>query len=436
MRRKYYLHKRNGIYYAELIDPETGMKLSARSTGEQNKEDALLVVSDWLKNGMPAFTPTGKRKIQEVITGKKILNSIKTAEITPAEAEKIVKELTKRHLITGTFVKSSSTEAELFSDFIIRLWSWDSPFIHEKIAYNHKISKRHSKDMIDLFNRHWHEVFKDLTVSEIKRDALKNHLMLMKDNGFAVSTLNQTLNVIAAPMAWAFREGLIPQNPAAGIKRFSGKGEKRDILTTSEINALTDLKWRDEHGRLAFLVALTCGLRLGEVTALQLKDIGDDRLYVRHSWARIDGLKSPKNGEERETPLLPWLRDALRKLGTSNPWENGDNAFIFFSPVKNTPIDRKALSDRFNFALNQIGIDEQTRKKRHLVFHSLRHNFTKALSSQIDQQTAMRVTGHKTSEIFSHYADHKTEEEFNNLLIASNNLWDEILIKKDVNHIQ
>jgi len=34
MRRDYYLHKRNGIFYVEFIDKENGAKLSARSTGE------------------------------------------------------------------------------------------------------------------------------------------------------------------------------------------------------------------------------------------------------------------------------------------------------------------------------------------------------------------------------------------------------------------
>ncbi|GMO31375.1 MAG: hypothetical protein Ta2B_12480 [Termitinemataceae bacterium] len=31
--RRYYLQKRGGIYYAELLDTKTGLKLTARSTG-------------------------------------------------------------------------------------------------------------------------------------------------------------------------------------------------------------------------------------------------------------------------------------------------------------------------------------------------------------------------------------------------------------------
>jgi hypothetical protein len=44
--RRYYLHTRyEGIFYAELIDPATGRKLAARSTGTKNRDEALPVIS-------------------------------------------------------------------------------------------------------------------------------------------------------------------------------------------------------------------------------------------------------------------------------------------------------------------------------------------------------------------------------------------------------
>lgn len=43
MRRKYYLHKRKCIYYAELVNPENGQKFTTKSTGEQNKANAYLL---------------------------------------------------------------------------------------------------------------------------------------------------------------------------------------------------------------------------------------------------------------------------------------------------------------------------------------------------------------------------------------------------------
>jgi hypothetical protein len=50
--RRYYLHTRTSVYYAELVTPE-GRKLTARSTGKTSQDEALLVVAKWLEEGIP-----------------------------------------------------------------------------------------------------------------------------------------------------------------------------------------------------------------------------------------------------------------------------------------------------------------------------------------------------------------------------------------------
>ncbi|MCL2242915.1 MAG: hypothetical protein FWC03_00420 [Treponema sp.] len=54
MRREFYLHKRkNGIFYVEFINPENGIKLFARSTGESDKIKAQVKAELWKKSGIP-----------------------------------------------------------------------------------------------------------------------------------------------------------------------------------------------------------------------------------------------------------------------------------------------------------------------------------------------------------------------------------------------
>jgi|WetSurMetagenome_2_1015567.scaffolds.fasta_scaffold1641145_1 hypothetical protein len=119
MRRRYYLHKRNGIYYAELTNPFNGQKLTAISTRESNRDDALLVVADWLKNGIPRHD--GKRlSVPETFTNKKIISSIKTTELTAHDAEQIIKILEERKHTAGY-----SRGIRLHSSF--RLFNGDRP---------------------------------------------------------------------------------------------------------------------------------------------------------------------------------------------------------------------------------------------------------------------------------------------------------------------
>jgi hypothetical protein len=50
--RWYYLFKRKGIYYAELVTRE-GVKLVPKSTKTRNRDEAVEKVLEWLKNGVP-----------------------------------------------------------------------------------------------------------------------------------------------------------------------------------------------------------------------------------------------------------------------------------------------------------------------------------------------------------------------------------------------
>jgi hypothetical protein len=50
--RRFYLYRRNGVFYAKL-NTQSGVSLSGRSTKVRNRDEALLVVADWLKSGVP-----------------------------------------------------------------------------------------------------------------------------------------------------------------------------------------------------------------------------------------------------------------------------------------------------------------------------------------------------------------------------------------------
>jgi len=75
-------------------------------------------------------------------------------------------------------------------------------------------------------------------------------------------------------------------------------------------------------------------MRQGEIAALRLQDIGEDRIYIRHSWGKYDGLKTPKNGEEREIRIPHQLRDMIIIQAMKNPWRQDLSAFVFLVRVE------------------------------------------------------------------------------------------------------
>jgi integrase len=115
-------------------------------------------------------------------------------------------------------------------------------------------------------------------------------------------------------LRWAHENELIRANPADGLIKFSGKAATRGVLIGQEVERLFTVPWADERARLGNILAMSTGLRAGELLAVQVRDIDADRLHVRHSWSNLDGLKGPKTSEERVVPLIESVRDALLGL--------------------------------------------------------------------------------------------------------------------------
>jgi integrase len=94
--------------------------------------------------------------------------------------------------------------------------------------------------------------------------------------------------------------------------------------------------WFDKRAYIGAWVALTCGLRSGEIRALRSADIGETTLYVNHGWNNQEKLKKPKNGEIRTAPLVPEIRDMLLELMNENPHDT-EKGFIFYSDKPDRP---------------------------------------------------------------------------------------------------
>lgn len=86
--RRFYLHKRAGIYYVELVDPETGNRLPAKSTGEREEDEARDVVREWLHTGVPNVSTRAPRAAKGVFTLASILSAIRSIDLTTPDAEK------------------------------------------------------------------------------------------------------------------------------------------------------------------------------------------------------------------------------------------------------------------------------------------------------------------------------------------------------------
>jgi integrase len=212
------------------------------------------------------------------------------------------------------------------------------------------------------------------------------------------------------PLKWAVKENIISYNPADLIPKFSADPKKRDVLTVEEAEKMFSLPWKDKRAYVGNLLAITTGLRIGEIRGLRRNDIdqASNNLFVCHSWCAVEKLKpTTKNGESRIVPIFSEVKDMLNELLNESPHRNEENPFIFYSNGSASILtDRAIFIDGFKEAIEKIGID----KKRNIVFHSHRHFYATRMVDQMTAEEVSRITGHKSKDAFDKYADHIVQE--------------------------
>jgi len=414
MRREYYLHKRHGIYYVEFTDKASGVKLTARSTGERELLKAQLKVELWKINGIPSGKAGNPRPLEEVAGIENIVKSILRADINADDAMRIVTTLKNMGLIDIAVVKNTGRGAVPFIDFLETFWDFDrSEYIQDKLTHGYRFSRRYAYSCKNMAKAVLAPFFGDKKLNCVTTDDLKKLSNQLANRKLSTSTINQIIMVCCIPLKWAFNQKILTHNPVIGLTKFSITNKQRGILTETEATAVFAVSWKDKRAFVASLVSATTGARQGECLALRKSDIGDNTLNIAHSYTRLDGLKCPKNGHKRVVPLLPEVKAALFDLLRDNP-HDVDDPFIFFSTLSDRPVDSNVILNGLKCTLDTINVDY---KRRNICFHSWRHFFCSKMTEKMDGEKVAKVSGHLSESIFRKYSDHI---EFKNIQEVGN----------------
>ena len=440
--RRFCIFKRSGqrIFYAQIKNPETGKYLPARSTGTADKSEAYMIAANWIRDGVPASKKSSeKRPIQEVYTLDSIIHVLGATNIDTNDALRITSILQDKGIVNNVSINKTNKKDLYLIPFLQEFWDYDkSPYVREKLAYGQSIGKRHCYEQTKKVH-HWEKYFAaDTKITDITRETLREFQIALKEKNLAPKSINMILTVGTVAFGWLADRGEISNNPSTGLRKFAGEAKKRDILTHDEVRKIFAVKWDDERSRVGNLLAMTTGMRASEVVALQAADIQEDRLLVRHSWSFVDGLKKPKNGEERVVPLLPEIREELINLLMKNPHDS--KMFIFYGPQPDKPMNIDILSKWLTKAYIDITISpdlkdkvderEKIRKamlKRGICFHSWRHFYTASLADRIEMRSVQLATGHKTTAMAEHYANHANGSHLEAVSKAVSDVYGQIL---------
>ena len=438
--RRFSLYRRGRIWYAAFYNPTIKRYADARSTRETSRNSALLRAAEWDKWGIPERG--GRRAVRDTLNIDTILETIRQTELTAKDAARIVSTLKSRDLIEYAVMKNGPG-AEALVPFLQRFWNYEeSPYVREKLLHHHRIGRRHCYDQEINVRTYWKPFFKERRLAEIRKADLKDFsFWLENEKQLKSKTINNVLAAGTVALRWATENEYVPANPAEGFMKFSGPSQKRGVLSDEEVRQLFVSPWPHERAYVGNLLAMSTGLRAGEVLAVQVRDIEEDRLRVRHSWSDQDKLKGTKTGEERAVPLLPEVRTAMLELARKNPHGIGPTAFVFWSVDRSDrPMDAHPLLEEMKAALirmmlseGELKVPQKLRetadywKSRRVVFHSWRHYYAARMADRLEARKVMSATGHRSDAIFQQYADHVSAEVFNQVKIASDEVFGKLL---------
>jgi integrase len=248
---------------------------------------------------------------------------------------------------------------------------------------------------------------KDLNPAQIRwfyRDRL--------DSGLSPATVHKQHVVLHKALKAAVADGLIPRNAAAGLKLPRITREEIAPLTEEESRRLLETV-RGARLEALYVLALSTGMRLGELLALKWEDVDLEggRLRVRRTLTHAGKafvLGEPKTKNSRRTIRLTKGANSALKAHLSRQFEEMERmgslyqpGGLIFATEGGTIVNPSNLRNRsFKPLLKRAGLPP-------IRFHDLRHTCaTLLLSKSVNPKVVSEMLGHAsisiTLDIYSH----------------------------------
>lgn len=273
-----------------------------------------------------------------------------------------------------------------------------SPDISAKILFSDvakewlikvKDTKKHStyvKYMI-IYTNHLEKLFQTISLHKIT-DLLVKEVFL---ESLSESTRKSIWCVLNQILKFASQKYFIP-TPNLKIPVSSEHRRPVEVLSRGEQAQLFSVIYQDMNiSKMAVLLCLYIGLRLGELCALKWSDIDFvnkvmrisstvQRLYVEDCSTKTVLLETSPKSEcsRREIPLSALVLDLLLRFQSNGEYVFGGDK----------PMEPRTLQNHFKKIVRESGLPEKN-------FHMLRHTFaTNCIEGGIDVKSLSEILGH------------------------------------------
>ena len=230
---------------------------------------------------------------------------------------------------------------------------------------------------------------------------LTSHGKLKGNGGLSAKTISDILLIIKESFQYARNHGVTTICNFDSITLKKEAHEMR-VLSSAEMQMLIDILLQEmDLYKLGVFLCLFTGIRIGELCALQWKNISiDDRtIKIDQTMQRLQSkdpndiqktriiITEPKSfASVRVIPIPEFVVDIIK------PHHKNPNAYLLSGESKYY-VEPRTMQNRFKRYLKDSGIEDAN-------FHSLRHTFaTRCVEAGFDVKTLSEILGHSSVKI-------------------------------------
>jgi integrase len=224
----------------------------------------------------------------------------------------------------------------------------------------------------------------------------------LAEDGLSARSIHHTHRCLHRAFVQAIRWGLLSRNPCDGVTAPKATRSEMRVLAPEQVNTFLAAT-REHPARALYALAVTTGMRQGELLGLRWQDVDLDagRLAVRQALQRQRGnglvFVEPKTPRSRRTIVLSRLaiaalrehrdRQAFARRTAGAEWQKRD---LVFCDYFGAPLDPSYQTATFKAALQRAKLPE-------IRFHDLRHTAaTLLLSKGVHVKLVSEMLGHST----------------------------------------
>ncbi len=305
-------------------------------------------------------------------------------------------------------------------DFLADFWRVDSDYAKMKRLRGRPLSLHYVEINAMIIKKHFGVPLKSIRLHQLNESLMEKIVLGLSAAGVGPRSINSLIQAVRVPVSdWARRNRVA--DPLQYLAHVAETPKERGTLSVDELARIIELREESPRLRCAILLGALCGLRLGEAVGLQWEDVDEvaGMLHIVHNWQAGEGVKAPKCGSRRDVPLPAAVLEAVKLCRACAPEAS---PFVLWNDRDSTrPADKNVIERGFRRVLGLIGINEDARKERNLVFHGLRHTYVSMTrAAGVPDFAVQRLAGHKSAGMMERYSHAENVVDFAAARLALN----------------